>query len=76
MSSPRPIINKRTSSVLKVPLGSPTTKEISEEQNLGKPTVMDIRGMIAVGTDRGYIVIYGFGQEIKCILGPEEPSKF
>ncbi|EAL20325.1 hypothetical protein CNBF1360 [Cryptococcus deneoformans B-3501A] len=74
-SSPRPDINKRAGSVLKLPLGSPTTKEIPEAQNLGKPTVMDIRGMIAVGTDRGYIVVYGFGQEIKYILGPEEPNE-
>lgn len=27
--------------------------------------------MIAVGTDSGYTVVYGFGQDIKCILGTE-----
>nr|XP_019009692.1 uncharacterized protein I206_05252 [Kwoniella pini CBS 10737]OCF48473.1 hypothetical protein I206_05252 [Kwoniella pini CBS 10737] len=41
------------------------------DQFTGKPTVMDIRGMIAVGTDRGFVAIYGFGQDLKQILGNE-----
>ncbi|WWC73237.1 uncharacterized protein I206_107203 [Kwoniella pini CBS 10737] len=45
------------------------------DQFTGKPTVMDIRGMIAVGTDRGFVAIYGFGQDLKQILGNEGSSR-
>lgn len=42
-----------------------------EDVVLGRPSVMDVRGMIAVGTDGGYTVVYDFSQEIKHILGSE-----
>nr|XP_018259033.1 uncharacterized protein I303_08576 [Kwoniella dejecticola CBS 10117]OBR81191.1 hypothetical protein I303_08576 [Kwoniella dejecticola CBS 10117] len=43
----------------------------SSDQSLGTPTAMDVRGMIAVGTDRGFVLVYGFGQDVKHILGNE-----
>ena len=33
--------------------------------------MMDVKGMIAVGTSGGYVVVYSFGQEIKHVLGTE-----
>ncbi|KAK8843438.1 hypothetical protein IAR55_007095 [Kwoniella newhampshirensis] len=72
-SSPiRPAASRKASSVLGISLsaagnanGDPT------KEQLGKPTVMDIRGMIAIGTERGFVTVYGFDQEIKHILGNE-----
>ncbi|OCF72440.1 hypothetical protein I204_06819 [Kwoniella mangroviensis CBS 8886] len=37
------------------------------------PAVVDVRGMIAVGTDRGTVLVYGFDQNLKYIL-PNEGS--
>jgi WD40 repeat protein len=34
----------------------------------GKPTTMDVNGVIAVGTEKGFTVIYSFGQEVRCVL--------
>ena len=42
-----------------------------EQTGIGKPTVLDVNGMVAVGTESGCVLVYGFGQEIKCILGYE-----
>ncbi|WVW79050.1 hypothetical protein I302_101013 [Kwoniella bestiolae CBS 10118] len=33
------------------------------------PAVMDVRGMIAIGTDKGRVLVYGFDQQLKHILG-------
>jgi hypothetical protein len=33
---------------------------------------MDVRGMIAVGTDGGWVLVYGFGQELRFTLGTEQ----
>ena len=42
-----------------------------DTSTLGRPTVLDVRGMVAVGTEGGYVVVYSFGQEIKHVLGTE-----
>jgi WD40 repeat protein len=34
----------------------------------GKPTTMDVNGVIAVGTEKGFTVIYSFSQEVRCVL--------
>jgi hypothetical protein len=39
--------------------------------NYGVPTVMDVGGMIAVGTDGGWVLVYAFNQEVRCVLGNE-----
>jgi len=44
---------------------------VVEDVDLGRPMVLDVRGMIAVGTASGYVVVYGFGQDLKHILGTE-----
>ena len=44
---------------------------MNENVVLGRPSVMDVSGMIAVGTDGGYVVVYDFSQEIKHVLGTE-----
>ncbi|CAK9786811.1 hypothetical protein CC85DRAFT_286504 [Cutaneotrichosporon oleaginosum] len=72
--TPRPSPAKRTGSVLGLSLGrrggeAPTSLPI--ERTLGIPTVMDTNGMIAVGTQGGHVVVYGFNQEVRCVLGNE-----
>jgi len=42
-----------------------------EDVDLGRPMVLDVRGLIAVGTSSGYVVVYGFGQDLKHVLGTE-----
>lgn len=42
---------------------------------LGKPTVMAVKGAIAVGTDNGYVAVYSFNQELRCILGTQATSE-
>jgi hypothetical protein len=37
----------------------------------GLPTVIDVNGIIAVGTDAGWIVVLDFNQEVQCICGME-----
>jgi hypothetical protein len=32
---------------------------------------MCVQGMVALGTELGWVVIYGFGQELKCVCGDE-----
>lgn len=44
------------------------------ENGYGVPSVMDVRGMIAVGTENGWVVVYTFGQELRCILGNESTA--
>ncbi|GMK59310.1 hypothetical protein CspeluHIS016_0703250 [Cutaneotrichosporon spelunceum] len=61
-------------SVLGLSLGRGTAEGPSPpplERKLGNPTVMDTNGMIAVGTQNGYVVVYGFNQEVRCVLGNE-----
>ncbi|ORY29167.1 Golgi CORVET complex core vacuolar protein 8-domain-containing protein [Naematelia encephala] len=41
----------------------------------GQPTVLDVRGVIAVGTDKGWTIVYGFGQEVRHVLGTDSIVK-
>ena len=47
-----------------------------ETKRFGKPTVIDVRGMIAIGTESGHVVVYGFDQEVKSVLGTEGLGKY
>ena len=49
--------------------------EASDIDSFGRPTVMDVKGMVAVGTESGRVVVFGFGQEVQCILGSGGLSK-
>ena len=48
---------------------------VVEDVVLGRPSVMDVKGMIAVGTDGGYVAVYDFSQEIKHVLGSESTGE-
>lgn len=73
--SPRPPARRTASSMLGAPNGKQSAVNGEFETSLGSPTVMDARGMIAVGTQSGRVVVYGFDQEVKCILGSDGMGK-
>ncbi|WRT68910.1 uncharacterized protein IL334_005892 [Kwoniella shivajii] len=49
--------------------------KLDSKDIFGKPTVMDVRGMVAVGTDHGFVLVYTFGQELKHVLGNDGTSE-
>jgi hypothetical protein len=53
------------------PIRPSTSVKTNGADTLGAPTVMDVRGMIAVGTAAGWVLVYSFGQELKHVLGTE-----
>ncbi|OCF44910.1 hypothetical protein I317_01189 [Kwoniella heveanensis CBS 569] len=71
----RPAADRKTSFVFKLGVGrSAEPMDGSAPAEYGSPTVMDVRGMIAVGTENGYCIVYSFGQEVQHILGNEGSS--
>jgi hypothetical protein len=46
-------------------------RQLSAEVKQKRPTVVDVRGMIAVGAETGHILIYTFAQEVKHTLATE-----
>ena len=43
--------------------------------NLGTPTVMAANGLICVGTETGFICVFDFKQNLKCICGTDAIGK-
>lgn len=39
--------------------------------DLGTPTVLAANGLICVGTETGFICVFDFGQNLKCICGKD-----
>jgi hypothetical protein len=37
----------------------------------GSPTVIAVNGMVAVGMTSGFVVVVGFGQELRTVCGTE-----
>lgn len=44
--------------------------------NLGEPTVLAVSGIIAIGTSKGWVQIFDFGQNLLCICGNESIGSF
>ncbi|GAA5893311.1 hypothetical protein JCM6882_008001 [Rhodosporidiobolus microsporus] len=38
---------------------------------MGQPTVMAISGLVAVGTNRGWVMVFDFSQNLRCVCGTE-----
>lgn len=38
---------------------------------MGVPTVMAVSGIIAVGTSKGWLMVFDFGQNLRCVCGTE-----
>ncbi|KAK4700735.1 vacuolar protein sorting-associated protein 8, partial [Phenoliferia sp. Uapishka_3] len=38
---------------------------------LGTPTVLAVSGIIAVGTSKGWVMVFDFGQNLRCVCGTE-----
>ena len=42
-----------------------------QDKDRGRPVVLDVKGVIAVGTDTGWVIVFDFKQEAQCICGME-----
>ncbi|GEM07801.1 late endosometo vacuole transport-related protein [Rhodotorula toruloides] len=42
---------------------------------MGQPTVMAVSGLIAIGTTKGWVLVFDFGQNLRCVCGTEGISK-
>ncbi|GAA5837898.1 hypothetical protein JCM11251_004692 [Rhodosporidiobolus azoricus] len=42
---------------------------------MGQPTVMAISGLVAIGTNRGWVLVFDFSQNLRCICGTEAIAK-
>lgn len=40
-------------------------------QSIGVPTVLAVSGIIAVGTTKGWVMIFDFAQNLRCMCGSE-----
>lgn len=38
---------------------------------MGSPTVMAVSGLVAVGTSKGWVLVFDFGQNLRCVCGTE-----
>lgn len=38
---------------------------------MGQPTVMAVSGLIAIGTTKGWVLVFDFGQNLRCVCGTE-----
>ena len=43
--------------------------------NMGMPTVVAANGLICVGTDTGFVCVFDFKQDLKCICGTDAFGK-
>ena len=69
----RPTASRKASSILGLANGAPA---MEEEKDFGRPLVMDVRGIIAVGTEGGLVLVYGFDQTFKLVLRNDATCKF
>jgi hypothetical protein len=51
-------------------------RQLSAEVRGARPSVVDVRGMIAVGTETGHVLVYSFAQELKYTLGTDATRMF
>ncbi|GJN91064.1 hypothetical protein Rhopal_004079-T1 [Rhodotorula paludigena] len=42
---------------------------------MGSPTVMAVSGLVAVGTSKGWVLVFDFGQNLRCVCGTEAIAK-
>ncbi|KAK4054695.1 hypothetical protein OIO90_003507 [Microbotryomycetes sp. JL221] len=70
---------KRVSSKV-YPAGSRGTVSVTtiggtQSGMLGSPTVMSVSGIVAVGTSKGWAMVFDFNQNLRCVCGTEAISK-
>lgn len=42
---------------------------------MGVPTVLAVSGIIAVGTSKGWVTVFDFGQNLRGVLGTDAIGK-
>ncbi|GAA5921472.1 hypothetical protein JCM1841_005473 [Sporobolomyces salmonicolor] len=68
---------KRISSRLYLPTGQGgvSQAEAMAKSAMGTPTVMAVSGVVAVGTSKGWAMVFDFGQNLRCVCGTEGIAK-
>ncbi|GAA5896988.1 hypothetical protein JCM5296_002675 [Sporobolomyces johnsonii] len=68
---------KRISSRLYLPAGQGGVShaEAMAKSAMGTPTVMAVSGVVAVGTSKGWVMVFDFGQNLRCVCGTEGIAK-
>ncbi|GAA6008834.1 hypothetical protein JCM10207_001741 [Rhodosporidiobolus poonsookiae] len=51
--------------------GTGSQAEHMARSAMGSPTVMAVSGLVAIGTDNGWVLVFDFGQNLRCICGTE-----
>lgn len=52
-----------------------TSASATQAGLLGVPTVMAVSGVVAVGTSKGWVMVFDFGQNLRCVCGTEAIGK-
>ncbi|GAA5991637.1 hypothetical protein JCM11641_000205 [Rhodosporidiobolus odoratus] len=52
----------------------PQTEQMAKSA-MGQPTVMAVSGLVAIGTSRGWTMVFDFGQNLRCVCGTEGIAK-
>lgn len=43
----------------------------TQSSMLGAPTVLAVSGLVAVGTAKGWAMVFDFNQNLRCVCGTE-----
>jgi hypothetical protein len=48
----------------------------NRSQALGQPTVLAASGLVCIGTQKGWVMVYDYSQTLKCVCGTEAIGSF
>ncbi|BGP16798.1 hypothetical protein JCM10213_002192 [Rhodosporidiobolus nylandii] len=54
--------------------GSSQAEQLAKSA-MGQPTVMVVSGLVAIGTTRGWVMVFDFSQNLRCVCGTEGIAK-
>ncbi|GAA5899138.1 hypothetical protein JCM8208_003013 [Rhodotorula glutinis] len=66
---------KRLSARVRPSSGSSAAAELMAQSALGQPTVMAVNGLVALGTNKGWVLVFDFAQNLRCVCGTEAIAK-
>ncbi|GAA5820930.1 hypothetical protein JCM3770_002634 [Rhodotorula araucariae] len=66
---------KRLSARVHPPVASSAAAELMAQSALGQPTVMAVSGLVALGTNKGWVLVFDFAQNLRCVCGTEAIAK-
>ncbi|BGP48823.1 hypothetical protein JCM10450v2_004699 [Rhodotorula kratochvilovae] len=66
---------KRLSARVHPPAASSAAAELMAQSALGQPTVMAVSALVALGTNKGWVLVFDFAQNLRCVCGTEAIAK-